>query len=110
MHFNLAFYMIETSKDLLNIVLSISIVWITVFLCWALYYIIRTLHDLRSVSKNLRHTSTIFIDFLDELKDKLIIAATSTKAISTAVEQLVCHVTQVFGTKKTQRRQKTKDK
>ncbi len=100
--------MIQTSKDLLNIVLSISIVWITVFLCWALYYIIRTLHDLRSVSKNLRHTSTIFIDFLDELKDKLIIAAASTKAISAAIDQLVGHVKDVLTTQKPKRRQKQK--
>ena len=92
--------MIESSNDLLNIILAVAVVWITVFVCWPLYYVIRTIHDLRSITKNMSHTSTLFIEFLDELKDKLVIAATSSQVISKATTELVDHVADALGKKK----------
>jgi hypothetical protein len=36
---------LETSKDILFIVLAFCILWFTAFLCWALYYVITMLRD-----------------------------------------------------------------
>lgn len=49
--------MIESSKDIFYIVLSFSVFWFTIFLCWALYYLI----------KMLKQTN----ELLTEVKDKI---------------------------------------
>ncbi|MCX6784841.1 MAG: hypothetical protein NTV81_02805 [Candidatus Komeilibacteria bacterium] len=35
--------MLETSKDLLYIVLAFCILWLTIFLCWLIYYLTLTI-------------------------------------------------------------------
>lgn len=42
--------MLQTSQDLLFIVLSIAIVWVTVFLCWALYRLAIFLRNLNTTT------------------------------------------------------------
>ena len=49
--------MIESSKDIFYIVLSFSVFWFTIFLCWALYYLIRMLKQTN--------------ELLTEVKDKI---------------------------------------
>ena len=41
--------MFETSRDLLYVVLSLAIIWFTVFLCWLLYQAGRTLRNLNRI-------------------------------------------------------------
>ncbi len=48
---------IDTTKDLLYIVLAFSVLWLTVFLSWALYYLIAILRDAESVTRQARRIS-----------------------------------------------------
>lgn len=36
---------LETSKDILYLVLAFCVLWFTAFVCWALYYVITLLRD-----------------------------------------------------------------
>ncbi|HRH23845.1 MAG TPA: hypothetical protein PK295_04420 [Candidatus Magasanikbacteria bacterium] len=41
--------MFETSRDLLYVVLSLAIIWFTVFLCWLMYQAGRTLRNVNRI-------------------------------------------------------------
>ena len=49
--------MLETSKDLLYVVLSLCILWFTVFLCWLLYQAGRVLKNANKIYFVLRRHS-----------------------------------------------------
>ncbi len=81
--------LLETSQDLLNIVLAIAILWITFFLCAALYYL----------TSLLRHTNKLVKDFelrvarlemaIHHIKDKLENSASYLALIAEGGKQLV---------------------
>ena len=49
--------MFQSSQDLLYIVLAFCILWFTIFLCWALYYVIMFMRDVRNTSEAVRDTA-----------------------------------------------------
>lgn len=56
--------MLETSKDLLNILIAVSVVAFTFFICWAIYYIVMMLKRAHIAIKEVT-------DFIASLKEKL---------------------------------------
>ena len=48
--------MIETSKDILYLVIAFCVLWLTVFLCWALYYMIRMLKQTNQFLEDVKQT------------------------------------------------------
>ena len=46
--------MFQSSQDLLYLVLAFCVLWFTIFLCWALYYVIMFLRDVRNTSEAVR--------------------------------------------------------
>ena len=46
--------MFESSKDVLYLVISFCILWVTVFLCWMLYYIMRLLRNASQIIEEFR--------------------------------------------------------
>ena len=44
----------ETSQDIFYLVLAFCVLWLTVFLCWALYYLIRLLKQSNEVLTGFR--------------------------------------------------------
>ena len=63
--------MFNTSRDILNLVLSISIAGLSVFICWSLYYLIVSM---RSVYKVLREVEELIQkvgDLTRFMKDKI---------------------------------------
>ena len=45
---------IETSKDVLYLVISLCVLWATVFLCWMFYYVIRILKNANQIVEEFR--------------------------------------------------------
>lgn len=45
---------LESSKDILYLVLAFCILWLTAFLCWALYYVITILRDASNAVAEIR--------------------------------------------------------
>ena len=63
--------MFNTSRDILNLVLSISIAGLSIFICWSLYYLIVSM---RSVYKVLREAEELIQkvgDLTRFMKDKI---------------------------------------
>lgn len=46
--------MLETTKDILYIVISFCIIWVTVFLCWTFYYLVKLLKNASEIVEEFR--------------------------------------------------------
>ncbi|HPA25990.1 MAG TPA: hypothetical protein PLK76_04510 [bacterium] len=63
--------MLNTSKDLLFVVLSICIIWLTVFMCWLLYYFISIIGGVKKIIKNLEDKIEKIDNLLSLIKEKI---------------------------------------
>jgi len=64
--------MFETTQDWFYLVTAVCAVWITVFLCWALYYCVRVLRQTDEVITEMRERFSKATSILNFLKNKLI--------------------------------------
>lgn len=63
--------MLETSKDFLFIVLAFSILWLTIFISWLLYYIIKIFRNTSRVIDRVNETISKIDSFVDLVKAKV---------------------------------------
>lgn len=63
--------MFETSKDILYIVLSFCIIWVTVFLCWMFYYAARILRNTNRVVEEFRMRIQLLTDAINYVRAKV---------------------------------------
>lgn len=81
--------MFETSKDILNLVLALSIVGITVFVCWLLYYFIASIKKLHDVVSIFQKTLTSANELVNNAKKKLKDSSTHLKLVAMLVQKVV---------------------
>jgi len=75
--------MLETSKDLLNLVIAFCLLWFTIFLCWMIYYVALIFKRIHEVMEKVTTTLAAVSDFFTHAKDKL---TNFGSTIATAVE------------------------
>jgi uncharacterized protein YoxC len=63
--------MLETSKDILFLVIAFCVLWLTVFLCWMLYYIMRILKNANQIVEEFRTRLQILTEAIDYLRGKV---------------------------------------
>ena len=63
--------MFDTSKDILYLVISFSILWLTVFLCWAIYYFGKVLKNANEVIEEFRIRMDALTDAVDFIRHKV---------------------------------------
>ena len=63
--------MLETSSDLLNIVIAFCVLWFTVFVCWFIYYIVIIIKRVADTTDQLAKMAGNVNDFFSEAKTKL---------------------------------------
>ncbi len=97
--------MLETSKDILNLVLAISIIGITVFICWLLYYFIASIKKLHDVISLFQNTLKSLSELVDSAKKKLKDSSTHLKLVGALVQKIAEEVRN-----KTNKKRKTKKK
>lgn len=86
--------MIESSKDLLYVVLAFSVLWLTIFLLWVLYYVIMMLRQMNQVIKNFRETAEKISHAVEKIKEKFECTSAYLGLIVKAVEKMVNVVTE----------------
>ncbi|MBI4276385.1 hypothetical protein HY629_00940 [Candidatus Uhrbacteria bacterium] len=62
---------LDTSRDILNIVLSIAIIWLTVLLSWILWYILQIARGMRNVVEDIKDKVGVVGDVLHRIREKL---------------------------------------
>lgn len=63
--------MFDTSKDILYLVLAFCILWLTIFMCWLLYYFISIVGGVRKIVKSLADKIEKIDRLIETLKDKI---------------------------------------
>lgn len=62
---------LATSKDILFIVLAFAVLWLAIFLSWALYYLIAILKDARDTVNGIKKASDAIESAACHVKDKM---------------------------------------
>ena len=62
---------LESSKDILFLVLAFCILWFTAFLCWALYYVITILRDASNAVSEIRDRIAAIDDAVRMVREKV---------------------------------------
>ncbi|PIY93259.1 MAG: hypothetical protein COY69_02590 [Candidatus Magasanikbacteria bacterium CG_4_10_14_0_8_um_filter_32_14] len=81
--------MFETSKDLLFVVLSLSIFWFTIFLCWLLYQAARTLRNINRIAEILTEKLELISDAVTFMRDKVDHLSSKMGVVSSMLSGLV---------------------
>lgn len=63
--------MFETSKDILNLVISFCVIWITIFLCWMFYYAAKILKNTSQIVEEFRMRLQLLTDAINYVKHKV---------------------------------------
>ncbi|MCU0679761.1 MAG: hypothetical protein MUF50_00430 [Planctomycetes bacterium] len=63
--------MFETSRDILNIVLSVSVAVFTFFLCWSLYYVVASFREIFKATREVQESVKKIEDLIDTIKNKV---------------------------------------
>lgn len=63
--------MLETSKDLLYIVLSFAVLWLTLFISWLLYYVIMIMRDAYKIMKSVKAKLDLAEQVLKTIKERV---------------------------------------
>ncbi len=81
--------MLENSKDLLYIVLSFCILWLTVFICWFIYYMISILRNANTMIEDLRDRFRGMEEALHAMKDKIEHVSTNFVFVTEGIVKLI---------------------
>jgi len=63
--------MLESSKDVLFIVLAFCALWLTIFLCWLMYHVAMILKNANDIAHEVRERLRSISESLDEILDKI---------------------------------------
>jgi len=64
-------YLLQDSRDLLFIVLSLSVLWFTIFLCWLLYQAARVLRNANRIIENVTEKLELIADAVEFIRDRV---------------------------------------
>ena len=86
---DLSFMLIESSKDLLFVVLAFAVLWITIFVSWLLYYIISITRDAEALVRQVRSAVERVEEVAQSAHDKMERSAASFTLVAQALKELI---------------------
>lgn len=101
---------IESSKDLLFVVLAFSVLWLTIFLSWLLYYAMAIVRDTEHLVKQIRDAVEKVDELAHSAHEKMERSAASFTLVSQAIKELVVWGIQERTKKKAMKRPATRRK
>lgn len=63
--------MLDTSKDILYLVIAFCVLWVTVFLCWMFYYVTRILKNTNQIVEEFRSRLQILTEAINYVRGKV---------------------------------------
>ncbi len=79
--------MLETSKDFFYIILAFSILWLTIFVSWILYYLIKIFREADKMVKNAMNTIEKVDNFVDTFKEKILHSSSNLMLLVELIKQ-----------------------
>lgn len=89
--------MFETSKDLLNIIITVSIFGLTFFICWAIFYFAQILRQIFKITKEMRGRLHKVDEVIQSFKEKIEHSTSYLLLIGEGVKKLVEMVKKPYG-------------
>ena len=80
--------MLETSKDVLNILLGVSVLMLAIWLSWVLYQVGKTLQNINRAMSMVQQAAESIRQLIDKLKDKASNIGTYLALIAKGGEQI----------------------
>lgn len=99
--------MLETSKDLLFVVLAFCILWLTIFLSWLLYYVISIVRDAESLVRQIKGAVEKVDQLAHTVREKFEHSAASFTLVAQAVKELIVWAMQERAKKRSSGRKKS---
>lgn len=84
--------MINTSKDLLFVVIAFSILWLTCFISWALYYVIMILRVMAGFVEDMKRRVEAIDRFIALVTEKLDHTSNALQLLVTGFERFTTYV------------------
>lgn len=63
--------MFENSKDILYLVISFCVLWVTFFICWMFYYLMRLLRNANEIIEEFRVRLQTLLDTVNHIRSKV---------------------------------------
>ena len=79
---------IESSKDILYIVIAFCILWLTIFISWMMYYCITIIKQVNEMVKDVRVKLNLIESFINLMKEKLEKSSSDLLVIAEGVKQV----------------------
>ena len=102
-------YLIQDSKDILYIVISFCILWLTIFIAWFIYYMVMMAKQFYQVVKEMREWIKKIDETIDSIKKRVEHSASYLSLIGDGVKKLV-DVAKEHGVTASKPKKKTKKK
>lgn len=93
-----------TSADILNIILSFVVLWVGIFLGWALWYVIMILRDTRSLTRATREKIEWAGDLVRDVRTKLDSSMTYMALVAKGIAEVMGYIRERRETKPTPKR------
>jgi hypothetical protein len=81
--------MIETTKDILYLVISFVVLLLTIFLCWVIFYVAMILKEFKKIVFDVRRKIELVETVLNVLKDKIEHTSSYLKLLMESVGSIV---------------------
>ena len=81
--------MLETSKDILNIIIALSIFGLAFFICWSVFYLAMMLRQIFKIIKEMRDRTHKIDEIIKLIKKKIEHSTSSLTLIGEGVKKLV---------------------
>ncbi|NCP16998.1 hypothetical protein CO134_00090 [Candidatus Kuenenbacteria bacterium CG_4_9_14_3_um_filter_39_14] len=96
--------MLDTSKDVLFYVSAISIIALTAFMCWLLYYFIAIVRNVYGLTRSLKKKMDLVEDILTSIKANVAHAANYIGIVVAGIDKIVNYVQQKKATDKSKKK------
>ena len=98
--------MLNTSKDILYIILSGCILLFTIFVCWAIYFMAMILREFKKIVADVRKKIELVESLIMALKEKLEHTSSHMKLLVETVANVAEYIKERHGEKNRKRRNK----
>ena len=96
--------MIENSKDIFYIVISFCILWVTIFVCWGVYYVAMILREFKKIIADVRKKIELVESLIMALKEKLESTSSHMKLLVDTVANVAEYFKERHGEKKAKKK------
>ena len=96
--------MFQTSQDILWIVIAFCILWLTIFLSWAIYYMAMILREFKKIIGDIRKKIELVESLIVALKEKLEHTSSHMKLLVDTVANVAEYIKERHGEKKSKKK------